>query len=80
MFTRRPLVPLLLLLGLICAPLPAQGQSAPLDKPPTEKALRAVFKKSLKNKDASVRIEAVLAYSEGTRQLEEEGGAEKLVN
>ncbi|GEM_PF-2314909 len=79
MFIRRCAVPWLLLAGLICAPLQVFGQSASLDKPATEKALRAAFKKGLKSKDASVRIEAVLAYSEGTRELEEEGGAEKLV-
>lgn len=79
MFTRLSVPTMLLLFGLVCAPRPCLAQVALNVKAPTEKELRADFKKGLKNKDPAVRIEAVVNYSEGTRQLVEEGGAEKLV-
>ncbi|MFT7464848.1 MAG: hypothetical protein ACI9EF_003208, partial [Pseudohongiellaceae bacterium] len=77
MSTRLTISAVVLLFGLVCAPQPCWAQAA--DLVPSEKELRAELKKAMKNKDAGVRLEAVVTYAEGTRQLPDDGAAEKLV-
>jgi hypothetical protein len=69
----------LVLVGLILMCPSSAAQKVDVVAAPTEKQLRADYKKGVRKKDPALRIEAVVNYSNATRELEEEGGAEKLV-